>query len=153
MQMHSLWFLNHHNNWPMLWIFSLARWQGNVLCTLSQPFTFWYQLHPPPNPQRLQGVTWEGREVLPHLAELALSLTVMVRTRHWQTQTPAIGKYVLHQWTIASLWTRGLGGHCSSWVLTAKLFLDSCCTWRTMCYSCYIYKETNGMSSIAIKCY
>lgn len=58
--MHSLWFLNHHNNWPMLWIFSLARWQGNVLCTLSQPFTFWYQLHPPPNPQHIQGVSWEG---------------------------------------------------------------------------------------------
>lgn len=65
-----------------------------------------------------------------------LSFTVMVRIRHWPTQTPAIGKYVLHQWAIDYFWTGALGEHCSPRGLTAEVFWDSWHTWKTMCYSC-----------------
>lgn len=78
----------------------------------------------------LEGETWAGQRGAVHLVGPVLSFTVLVRTSHWWTQTPAIGKYVLHQWALAYFWT--LGADCSPQALRAKifffLFLDS---WHT----------------------
>lgn len=78
-------------------------------------------------------------EVLLHLDRSVLSFTVTARIRNWLTQTPAIGKDVLHQWAIDYFWTAALGDHCSAPAPTAKVFRRS---WHT---------ENNALFTLSLK--
>lgn len=73
-----------------------------------------------------------ARGGLSHLDELALFFTVMVRIKLWLAQTPAIGKYVVHQWAIDYFWTGALGDHCSPQHRQPR-YSQTVCTHRKQC--------------------